>query len=194
MDEKLIGDSAVPGFGTGLRSGSSCKTGHVSHNIPTKRNNTINILNCTCKGPLSSRQVREPKLSKNCTTDGTFSQGAQPSKPEKSIVNPSEIRWASQIWEPTPRPVLITGAYPGVKVYGTAPVDTVVGETAAAERLDLLGLERAARERKGLVCVFLLTHLFVSAKVRASLRHIVGSLSGISWADPLAIEFTLASR
>jgi hypothetical protein len=125
---------------------------------------------------------------------GLSVRAPNPPSQKNPIVNPSEIRWASQIWEPTPRPVLITGAYPGVKVYGTAPVDTVVGETAAAERLDLLGLERAARERKGLVCVFLLTHLFVSAKVRASLRHIVGSLSGISWADPLAIEFTLASR
>lgn len=52
--------------------------------------------------------------------------------------------------------MLITGAYPGVKVYGTAPVDTAEGKTAATERLDLLGLERAARERKGLVCVCVL--------------------------------------
>lgn len=89
---------------------------------------------------------------------GLSVRAPNPPSQKNPIVNPSEIRWASQIWEPTPRPVLITGAYPGVKVYGTAPVDTVVGETAAAERLDLLGLERAARERKGLVCVCVFAH------------------------------------
>jgi len=69
--------------------------------------------------------------------------------------------------------VLITGAYPGVKVYGTAPVDTVEGKTAATERLDLLGLERAARERKGLacVCVFFARTPFLASKVHASQRQ-----------------------
>ena len=71
--------------------------------------------------------------------------------------------------------MLITGAYPGVKVYGTAPVDTVEGKTAATERLDLLGLERAARERKGLVCVFFFRHSFSAEKSGARLNHAKGT-------------------